>query len=43
MHVDSDGALVDEIEECGTSSSALSHSSEDVNFDGVQENISDFE
>ena len=43
MHVDSDGALVDEREEYGTSSSASSHSSEDVNFDGVQENISDFE
>ena len=43
MHVDSDGALVDEREEYGTSSSASSHSSEDVNFDGVQENMSDFE
>jgi len=43
MHVDSDGALVDEREEYGTSSSASSHSSEDVNSDGVQENMSDFE
>ena len=43
MHVDLDGALVDEREEYGTSSSASSHSSEDVNCDGVQENMSDFE
>ena len=43
MHVDSDGALVDEREEYGTCSSASSHSSEDVNSDGVQENMSDFE
>ena len=43
MHVESDGALVDEREEYGTSSSASSHSSEDVNCDGVQENMSDFE
>jgi len=43
MHVDSDGALVDEREEYGTSSSASNHSSEDVNSDGVQENMSDFE
>ena len=43
MHVDSDGALVDDKEEYGTSSSASSHSSEDVNSDGVQENMSDFE
>ena len=43
MHVDSDGALVDDREEYGTSSSASSHSSEDVNSDGVQENMSDFE
>ena len=43
MHVDLDGALVDEREEYGTSSSASSHSSEDVNSDGVQENMSDFE
>ena len=43
MHVDSDGALVDEREEYGTSSSASSHSYEDVNFDGVPENMSDFE
>ena len=43
MHVDSNGALVDEREEYGTSSSASSHSFEDVNSDGVQENISDFE
>ena len=43
MHVDSDGALVDEREEYGTSSSASSHSSEDVNSDGVQENMTDFE
>ena len=42
MHVDSDGALVDEREEYGTSSLASSHSSEDVNGDGVQENMSDF-
>ena len=41
MHVDSDGALVDEREEYGTSSSASSHSSEDE--DGVKENMSDFE
>ena len=43
MHVDSDGALVDEREEYGTSSSASSDSSEDVNSDGMQENMSDFE
>ena len=43
MHVDSDGALVDEREEYGTSSSASSHSSEDVNSNGVQKNMSDFE
>ena len=43
MHFDSDGALVDEREEYGTSSSASSHSYEYVNFDGVQENINDFE
>ena len=43
MHVDSDGALVDDREEYGTSSSASSHSSEDVNSDGVHENMSDFE
>jgi len=43
MHVDSNGALVDEREEYGTSSSASNHSSEDVNSDGVQENMSDFE
>ena len=43
MHVDSDGALVDEREEYGTSSSTSSHSSEDVNSDGVHENMSDFE
>ena len=43
MHVDSDGALVDEREEYGTSSSASNHSSDDVNCDGVQENMSDFE
>jgi len=43
MHVDSDGALVDEREEYGTSLSASNHSSEDVNYDGVQENMSDFE
>ena len=41
--MDSDGALVDEREEYGTSSSESSHSSEDVNSDGVQENMSDFE
>ena len=35
MHVDSDGALVDEREEYGTYSSTSSHSSEDVNSDGV--------
>ena len=43
MHVGSDGALVDGREEYGTSSSTSNHSSEDVNFDGVQENMSDFE
>ena len=43
MHVDLDGALVDEREEYGTSLSASSHSYEDVNSDGVQENMSDFE
>ena len=43
MHMDSDGALVDEREEYGTSSSASSHSFEDVNSDGVPENMSDFE
>ena len=43
MHVDSNGALVDKNKEYGTSSSASSHSSEDVNSDGVPENMSDFE
>jgi len=43
MYVDSDGALVYERKEYGTSSSASSHSFEDVNFDGVQEHMSDFE
>ena len=43
MHVDSHGTLVVEREEYGTSLSASSHSSEDVNSDGVQENMSDFE
>jgi len=43
MHVDSNWVLVDEREEYGTSSSTSSHSSEDVNFDGVQENMSYFE
>ena len=43
MHVDSDGALVYERGEYGTSSSASIYSSEDVNCDGVQENMSDFE
>ena len=38
MHVDSYGALVDEREEYGTSPSSSSHSYEDVNSDGVQEN-----
>ena len=38
MHVDSDGALVDEREEYGSSSSASSHS-----FDGVPYPIDDFE
>jgi len=42
-HVESDGALVDEREEYGTSSSASNHLSKDVNSDGVQENMSDFE
>lgn len=41
--MESDGALVDEREEYGTSSSKSSHSSEDVNSDGMQENMSDFE
>ena len=43
MHVDSNGALVDERGEYGTSSSTSSHSSEDVKYDCVQGNISDFE
>jgi len=43
MHVDSDGALVDEREEYGSSSSASSHSSEDVDYDGVPEPMADFE
>ena len=43
MHANSDGELVDERKEYGRSSSASSHSSKDVNFDGVQENMSDFE
>lgn len=41
--MDSDGSLVDEREEYETSSSASSHSSEDVNSDGVQDNMSGFE
>ena len=43
MHVDSDGALVDEREEYGSSSSTSSHSSEDVDYDGVPEPMADFE
>jgi len=43
IHVDSDGELVYEREEYGSSSSASSHSSEDVDFDGVPEPMSDFE
>ena len=43
MHVDSDRALVDEREEYGTSSPPSNHSSGDVNYDGVQENMSGFE
>jgi len=43
MHVDSDGALVDEREEYGTSLSTSSHSSKNVNSDCVKENMSDFE
>jgi len=43
MHVDSDGALVDEREEYGSYSSASSHSSEDVGYDGVPEPMVDFE
>ena len=43
MHVDSDGALVDEREEYGSSSSASSHSCEDVGSDGVPEPMVDFE
>ena len=43
MHIDSDGALVDEREEYGSSSSASSHSSEDVGSDGVPEPMVDFE
>jgi len=37
MYVDSDGALFDEREEYGSYSSASSHSSEDVDSDGVSE------
>lgn len=43
MHVDSDGALVDEREEYGLSSFASSHSFEDVGSDGVPEPMVDFE
>ena len=43
MHVDSDGAPVDEREEYGSSSSASNHSSKDVYFDGVPEPMADFE
>lgn len=43
MHVESDGELVDEREEYGTSLSTSIHSFEDVNSDGVQENMSGFE
>jgi len=43
MCIDSDGALVDEIEEYGSSSSTSSHSSEDVDSDGVPEPMDDFE
>ena len=43
MHVHSDGALVDEKEEYGSSSSASSHSYEDVDSDGVPEPMDDFE
>ena len=43
MHVDSDGALVDEREEYGSCSSTSSHSSEDVGSDGVPKPMIDFE
>ena len=43
IHVDSDGALDDEREEYGSSSSTSSHSSEDVGYDGVPEPMVDFE
>ena len=43
MHVDSDGAIVDEREECGTSLFASSDLPEDVKSDGVQANMCDFE
>ena len=43
MHVDSYGALVDEREEYGSSSSTSSHSSDDVGSDGVPKPMTNFE
>ena len=43
MHVELDGALVDEREEYGSSSSASSHSYEDVDSNGVPDPMDDFE
>lgn len=43
MHVDLDGSLVDKTEEYGSSSSASSHSSEDVGSNDVQDPMDDFE
>ena len=43
VHVDSDGAIVNEREEYGSYSFASSHSSEDVGSDGVPEPMVDFE
>jgi hypothetical protein len=44
IHVDSDGALIDNREEYGSSTSSSNHSSEDnVDFDGVSESMNEFQ
>jgi len=43
IHVDSDGALFDEREEYGPSSSTSNDSSKDIDYDGVLDPMDDFE
>jgi hypothetical protein len=44
MHVDSDGAFIDNREEYGSSTSSSNHSSKDnVDFDGISESMSQSE